>query len=807
MIRVNSSFGFLLLFIVGVSGCLPKSKPDYWSVLDGRSIAIYESAKAPEVDSLLAPYFKVSAPAFVVAWQQVSKRESGLLYSYQIQNSEYESITKTKPAGKLRAVTRKYSGYDIQELKSHDNKTQVSYSYLEGVFVISRSSFLVENAIRVFASEKPIAFKSSNPALFKFASVKSDAGNLYLSYSSLIGTAAEDAIVSTVPVFSDFAQSAVLDVRLLEEGIALNGFTTDSTGRINGLRLFQEQQPVKIDLMRFVPVSADWVVHYGISQVAELLQSTDSLANKYYGNELAFCAAGNGQHLIYIESGKGGSWFDETDFFESYSGYEIVTASRKPIESLKQFLPADSLHYAVMLENYIVLANEVSSIKNLIDQVEADETWGKSLAFQQFLERGLQESNVSIFFKGQDLDQYLPAGPLKSLFNPKKSKVTWGSIQFSALDDHFYTSINIDRTATRAQRTTERVLTTSLPNTITAAFPVKNHSNSKSELILQDTTFRIYQFSAEQGLAWSYSLNNKIIGLTQIDFLKNGKLQYLITTTSALYLIDRLGRDVPGFPKKLSFHSKFAEVVDYDKTRNYRYLMTTDTKEAYILDKEGKPLEDWSPKQLKGIVSKQPAHYRIGGRDYFLLLTTDNKIYLLNRKGDTQSAYPITLSHFMAGNYFVETGSTLATSYLYCVSDEGKVSKVALEGRVTSENLVRGNQSRFELIKAGSNEFYYTRVDTDKLAVFNKDNQLVFERQNPGSPSLRASAIGISPERTVFSFYDADQNLAYLYDQVGNPIGKPLECSIAPVFGMSLKEKKTFVYSLDQESITVTPLN
>lgn len=806
MIRVNTSFGLFLLLLVGVTACLPENKPDYWSLLDERSIAVYETSTPPDVDSLLAPYFKVSAPSFIVAWQQISKRESGLLYSCQIQKNEFEGLAQIKPNAKLRSIVRKYNGYDIQELKSQDNKTQVSFSYLDGVFVISKSSFLIENAIRVFVAEKPVAFKSANRALFKFASVKSDAGNLYLNYSSLLDTAPDDAFVRTIPVFSDFAKSAVLDVKILEQGISLNGFTTDSTGRTSGLRLFQKQQPVKIDLMRFVPISSDWVVHYGISQMGELLQSTDSL-NTVYGNELAFCAEGNGRHLIYVESGTANTWFDESDFFESYSGYEIVSANRKPVEAFKKFIPSDSIRYGVQLESYVVLASEVSLLKNLIDQVEADETWGKSLAFQQFLEHGLQESNVSIFFKDMNLEQ-LPAGLVKSLFAPKQSKVTWGSIQFSALDDHFYTSINIDRSEARAQRTNDRIVATQLPNVITSAFPVKNHLNAKSELILQDTTFRIYQFSADQGLTWSYSLNNKIKNLAQIDYLKNGKLQYLITTASELYLIDRLGRDVPGFPKKLSFHPHYSEIVDYDKTRNYRYLMTTGEKAAYILDKEGSPLTDWSPKKIGGVVNKPPAHYRIGGRDYFLLLTADNEIYLLNRKGETQPGYPIALKHFVSGDYFVETGSSLATSYFYCVSKEGRVTRIALDGKpLTSEDLVRGNQSRFEVVRASSKEFYYSRVDTDKIAVFNKANQLVFERQNPGSISLQPSAFVISSERVIFSFFDADQNLTYLFDQVGNPVGKPLECSIPPVFGMNLKDKKSFVYSLAQESITITPLN
>jgi hypothetical protein len=66
-----------------------------------------------------------------------------------------------------------------------------------------------------------------------------------------------------------------------------------------------------------------------------------------------------------------------------------------------------------------------------------------------------------------------------------------------------------------------------------------------------------------------------------LDYFKNGKLQYIVTTPSYIYLIDRLGRDVEGFPKKKNLNARFSEVVDYDKSRNYRVAIASGDKDIF----------------------------------------------------------------------------------------------------------------------------------------------------------------------------------------------------------------------------------
>ena len=141
---------------------------------------------------------------------------------------------------------------------------------------------------------------------------------------------------------------------------------------------------------------------------------------------------------------------------------------------------------------------------------------------------------------------------------------------------------------------------------------------------------------------------------------------------------------------------------------------------------------------------------------------------------------------------------------------DGIATKRSLDEKIVSqENLVKGNNSKFSLAatQAGKSTFFYFRIDSDKIAVFNKNNQLVFEKQNPGSANLVPTVLSLSEGRTIFCFYDSEQKFSFLYDQLGNSvINRPLESSALPIFGLDSKSKKFFIYSFFEDAVTVTPI-
>jgi len=824
-VRDRGYLFFPLYFILAsLISCDTNREITYWDVIDQNSILVFETIYSPKVtEKSILPFLKVSSASFAVALQNIAKRDYDLIYSYQLPESEYVLLlsNKTSIQPNQKITNRLYSGFEIKEIKDAANKIIIAFAYIRGVFVISASSFLIENAIRVFESKEGVNFKTKNESLFQFATIRSDAGNLFLNFSQLTKSELLNSkLRESISILQNLGKSSILDVKADSDFVSLNGFTLDTIRRSRiGLSAFQDQKAIKFDMARFIPNSSTSLVFYGVSDWKKFSQSVNdsSLAKLNLKDELAVCTISQDQDkfIVIIKLSKQDvPTFDSGKYFESYSGYEIKSLKQTVLpKSLDQLIPNDTLVFFTAQENFVFLSKDIDAIKLLIDAIESDDTWGKSLAFQQFYEHGLHESNLSLFFR----EPLIPIDESNEKWKPlidslNLASISWASIQFSSLDNNFYTSINFalpekeDNTLVKKSRTSDSF---KLQNSIAAGFPVKNHTTSGSELILQDSTFRVFLFSPDNGALWQYQVDAMILAVQQVDYFKNGKLQYLITTPNTLYLIDRLGRNVQGFPKRLPFTVKFSEVVDYDKSKNYRYMLSTGAKEIYILDKSGVMLDGWSPNRLPLDIADEPSHYRLGNKDYFLVVLKDEFAYLINRKGDQEKNVKVMLKPF-AGEFFVEAGSSMKNSFIYTVSLDGVVTKQSFDGKLKSqENLIKGNNSKFYLKKAGGkSEFFYFRIDADKIAVFDKLTQLIFEKQNPGSTTLIPSIISLPTGKSFFCFYDTEQKLIYLYDEIGNSIvNRPLESSIAPVFGSNVKTKKLFVYTFSEEIITTTPLN
>ncbi|MBL7874011.1 MAG: hypothetical protein JNM78_20530 [Cyclobacteriaceae bacterium] len=814
-------YGFLIsslyfLILSGFIACENK-EVSYWDAIDQNSVLIFETIHRPTTDKTFLPFFKNSSPSFIVALQSVSKHEFELLYTFPLLEKEYELLLKdtSLTQSKQRIVSRVYNGIAIKEILDEKNKVNSAFAYSSGILFLSKSSFLIETAIRILISEGG-GFRPANKNLFQFASIKSDAGNLYVNFSKLSQlTLINSSLTESIPLLKQFAKSSMLDVKVDNDFISMNGFTIDSLNQNLSLSVFQNQSAVKFGAARFIPNYSRVTIHYGFSDFVKLIHSfrpSDSL-KLYLSDELAVCETDQKSFLIFAKLENNSLLIDSGSYFESYAGYEIRGIKDDIVsKSLAGLIPKGSYDYYTVKENYAFFSTDVIGIKSLIDAIESDDTWGKSLAFQRFYEKGLQESNLSIFFRSPAFsDKNVNEKWLPLLDSLKLSSLSWASMQFTSLDNHFYTSVNLEKLTrkTTNRRSSSMQATFNVPNKIAKGWRVKSHVSTNDDLILQDSTYHIYLFSTNERTLWEYHLDGMIQGISEIDYFKNNKLQYFITTPTSIYIIDRLGRNLQGFPKKSPVNTTYSELVDYDKSKNYRFLLASADGDVYVLDKEVTSLEGWNPKQISSRIKSAPKHYRIGGRDYYLIVTEDGAVHIFSRRGDYENGYPLKMKPF-SGDYFLEMGTKLSNTFLYTVSSDGIATKRGLDTKIVSqENLVKGNNSTFSLVatQTGKSNFFYIRTDTDKIAVFNKQNQLVFEKQNPGSASLVPSVLSLSEGRTIFCFYDSEQKFSFLYDQLGNSVlNRPLESSVQPIFGLDNKNSKFFIYSFFEDAVTVTPI-
>jgi hypothetical protein len=328
-----------------------------------------------------------------------------------------------------------------------------------------------------------------------------------------------------------------------------------------------------------------------------------------------------------------------------------------------------------VINDEIFVSTSVASLKLIIDALEAEETWGRSVEFQRFFEKSLQESNYSLILK----DVSLNAGGSTRINSLLKSlglsHLKWGSLQHSSLDDHFYTNINLEPGKKQIDHDSKLGSNELLIATSIRSFHVNTSIDGQEDIMIEDENKQVHLISSQNKIMWEATLDGGIEGNVQmVDFFKNQKWQYFIPTSKKLYLIDRLGKNVSSFPMDLISNASFSNVIDYDKSKNYRFLFAGD-QHLYLFDKQKKSLEGWNPKKFASPIQFTPEQHRIGGRDYFLILLKDGSVHLFNRRGEYQKGYPVNLTVKFAGDFFLDAGQSLSTSHLYFATHEGELGK------------------------------------------------------------------------------------------------------------------------------------
>ena len=165
---------------------------------------------------------------------------------------------------------------------------------------------------------------------------------------------------------------------------------------------------------------------------------------------------------------------------------------------------------------------------------------------------------------------------------------------------------------------------------------LKNHRTKGMDIAVQDSENQLYLFSNNGNLYWKKNLKEPIIGpILQVDLYKNKKWQMAFRTSNYLYVLDRNGKEVKPFKIKLpaSEQPLPLAIFDYDKTKNYRFVLAQD-KKMLMFDKNGKKVSGFKRTKLKAPLMHPPKHARIKKKDYILLQGQDGQLSILNRVGN-----------------------------------------------------------------------------------------------------------------------------------------------------------------------------
>jgi hypothetical protein len=449
--------------------------------------------------------------------------------------------------------------------------------------------------------------------------------------------------------------------------------------------------------------------------------------------------------------------------------------------------------YYTSIDDYVVIGNSFDVIKMMMNDLEEENTWGKSLNFVRFFENIQKKANLSYFinfsnvwnsFYGSLNDSW------KGFFNKYDYQFKHFeqiSFQFSNINNHFYTSAALQhRPASRLAEIPEsfvrdQVVVTEHP-LITKPYVVKSHLDRSLEVLLQDSASNLYLVSSQGEILWRDSIGQKIRGeLLQLDFYNNNKLQYFFATNQGLHIIDRNGEYIEGFPVafKEPLDVEWVNLIDYDNSKRYRILLVDTRGRVFLFDKQGELLEGWDPKTFSTRFSSPPFHLRIGARDCMIAFEEKGSFNLMTRRGDFYKGFPVIFESGISSPVYVQRGTDFKRTLIHIVLENGEVVRCNLQGEmVDKKQLYRpGKDSYFEIIQDVLNNTYVIcRQDYNSISILRPDGEVIFEKELLFSEKLEVQYYSFSAGNEIYAFTDSQQGFTYLFDGNGNLINqRPVE--------------------------------
>jgi len=617
----------------------------------------------------------------------------------------------------------------------------------------------------------------------------------YNSFTEMLSALLNEKYKKSLEDFAGFADWGELDASIRDDVILLNGFTTTDQSANEYLNIFLKQQPQKIEIEKVIPDQVAAFIVFSIEDLnrykeryREYLKASGSLddyqaeidaVNKKYGIDLekmfySFMDKEAGvlitdvknydrdQNTFFILKTVSQSQADDQimeiikraaeiehsrsqDFISNYriDNETQIKIYRMPLPSLAPKLlgrvfEGTQNYYCTFYDNWLIFGNSIPALAKYIHTNLLQNNLGSDLEFNKFSNFMSSQANIYFYMdisRSTDLIQRYLNDKAAISFDENKDHIMnfhAMAIQITIEGDLFYNNIFLNHSSGEKYEP-QTVWESHLDHSFDFKPKILiNHITQEKEIFIQDKANFIYLINSSGRILWKIKLESQVLSdIFQIDYYKNGKLQYLFNTVTKIHLIDRNGNYVEKYPVILrSPATNGMAVFDYDKNKDYRLLLAAEDREIYAYDKEGQIVKGWSPDRTEQFISR-PLHYvRLEDRDY--IIGTDNySTYILNRKGETRvnvkTHFPVSRNN----DFKFDLNSPGIKPRIAITDTSGQVHFIYFDG--STEELICGDVSGnhfFEyadLDGNGKKEIIF--ADGNELKVYTSDNKLKFSKK------------------------------------------------------------------------------
>jgi hypothetical protein len=685
-------------------------------------------------------------------------------------------------SGKVKEISKsKFRGNSIHtaRFQSTDGLDSMHLGLKKGLLIASTSRYQIENTLKHLEEDNP-------EPIHKFTRLKSASspnvfGSFFINFKSV------NAFQGLLgPFLQVMFESGGYDLEIGNDQLVLNGFTTTDDSLDQGIRIISGQSPASMRLADYIPASSAFLMQLSFNSIEAFFNSgaeyemwksdnkkiieieaeyaiNINLIEEGIGNEFGLVILNtlNKPSHFFVSQLKSGSnteaqfkqWIElyaaqynqnqkVFEFNYTIDNQQAIKIYNLPLGGIPALIFGSAFKsvqgdFFSVFENHLIFGNSVEEVGTYIYQLILGRNLSSNEGYKEVSNDILSRSNFFIY-----LNPYMTLELFSDALKPEAKeflkeyakvlrKINRLSIQINPSDDVYYTRLFTHYSESNAAYV--NTIWMSRLDTVSAIKPaiVINHLNNEKEIMVQDAKNQLYLISNAGRILWKIPLESPLKSeIYQIDYYRNGKLQYLFNTKEKIYLLDRLGNDVEKYPITLrSPASNALSVFDYENDGNIRICIACENRQIYMYELQGRLLSGWNPSLTDYPVLKPIQHFRVDRKDY-LVAADKFKTYILDRQGrvrvDIKKQFPVSMNN----PFYLDLSKGVKNARLLSTDVNGNILSIYFSGITVLEATEINNPDHFFVFQdiSGDKRQEYVFTIGNTLLVKDYDGKRIFER-------------------------------------------------------------------------------
>ncbi len=700
-------------------------------------------------------------------------------------------------------------GFKGFQLTNTEEGEGFSFVFRDGVMIASSEKAMIEQAIKAYTNKETHFSKSKEFVRLQESSGDKVDARLFVHYKQLgnvLKSFTNKENFEALDWLNNFAGWTETDLFIKDSEIMLNGFTDFNPSENHFLSQFTKQLGSEDRTINILPFNTNIALRQGFSDFptfyskyikSKISKADRAIADKlsaFVGDEVVLASNASNEHdfeektygIIRLQSKKKAR--DLLVNFANKQNSNTVNYEGYAIRQLKQPNLLSSLfgkafsviqnNYFVFVGDYVVFANSSNSLINLLQNYKTGKTLDLSERYKLFSDNLSTTTNISLYINPAGIINLLPRflndeTSISFMENANAIRHFKGlALQFgSGESSSFYTNFYLKHGASSQPSDNISQWKINLTDEIVGQPNlVKDHKTNSYNVIVFDKSSNMYLVSASGLILWKKRIDNLPISpIYEVDFFKNGKIQYLFNTADFVYLIDRNGELVKNYPKKLNpSATNGMSLFDYSNTKNYRLLLSLADKWTYNYTIRGTQVKGWGKPRMDYPIYEAATRLVIDDKDYIIITDERNNVKIVNRRGEVRIDLKESPNKAKNSGYF--ENKTNNKGIIITTNENGKLVYFNIDGNLQQTDFGNFSPQHFFLYEDfnndGSVDFIF--LDKQELKVFNRLKKEIFSYHFNSEIKIRPVFFRIGKKQKVLGIVADQEKTIYLFDDKGS---------------------------------------